>query len=72
MAHSKTTRNWSAREFQKMLEYNGYRITRTAGSHLIYTKAGHPHISIPATNVNMMLARRLIKENNLDTSKFIK
>ena len=72
MAHSKNTRNWTPKEFQKLLEQNGYRITRTSGSHLIFTKQGCSHISIPATNVNMMLARRLIKENNLNTSQFIK
>ena len=65
-------KNWSPREFQKLLEVNGYKCSRTSGSHLIFTKPGVTHISIPATNVNMMVARRLIKENNLDTSLFIK
>ena len=72
MAH-RMIKDWSVKEFQKLLRINGYTYTRAAGSHLIYTKEGcKQHIAIPATNLNMMVARRLIKENNLDTSDFIK
>lgn len=73
MAHSKTTRNWTAKEFQKLLKANGYVISRYSGDHIIYVKPNcTQHISITATRINMMMARRLIKENNLDTSLFIK
>ena len=73
MAHSKNTRNWSVREFKELLRINGYILTRSKGDHLIFTKPNCiQHISIPATQINMMVARRLIKENNLDTTAFIK
>ena len=65
-------KDWSVREFKRMLVMNGYTLTRTSGDHCVYTKKGYNHISIPNTNINMMVARRVIKENNLNTFDFIK
>lgn len=59
-------RVYSTREFEKILRKNGYSILRHRGDHTIWAKAeGHvPNITIAKT-VNPMIARRLIKENNL-------
>lgn len=56
---------FSVREFQEVLKFNGYYLSRSKGDHLIYVNSEGRHISIPATKVNPMVARRLIKENNL-------
>lgn len=57
---------YSVRDFRKILKTNGYALQRTKGDHEIWTKDGR-HISIPnnAKCINVMLTRRLIKENNL-------
>jgi predicted RNA binding protein YcfA (HicA-like mRNA interferase family) len=48
-----------------MAERNGFYYMRSNGSHSIYVnKEGH-HMSIPLKLV-CVIARRLIKENNLD------
>lgn len=53
------------REFVPILIRNGYRRTRSKGSHFIYTnRATHKHISVNK-NLNRMVRERLIKENNL-------
>lgn len=56
----------SAFDFKKMrkvLDMNGYKLIRTKGSHFIYSN-GTRTISINK-DLNMMVARRLIKENGL-------
>lgn len=54
------------RDFIKLLRKNGFEFDRTSGDHLIYINDKGVHISIPYGNeINAMLARRLIKENNL-------
>lgn len=52
------------KEMQKILRNNGYTLDRYNGDHYIYVKRGTSHISINR-ELNPMVARRLIKENNL-------
>lgn len=59
-------KQWNPREFQKVLMDNGFYLARTHGSHSMWKNDNnHITISIPSVKVNSMLARRLIKENNL-------
>lgn len=57
---------YSVRDFRIILKKNGYTLQRTKGDHEIWVKDGK-HISIPnnAKCINIMITRRLIKENNL-------
>lgn len=55
---------YTAREFKRLLIDNGYEHKRTTGDHLIYSN-GTNTISFNVRNLNRMVARRLIKENNL-------
>ena len=57
-------RYYSSREFRNILSNNGYSLIRTTGSHLIYSN-GKSNIVITANNLNAMICRRLIKENEL-------
>lgn len=58
-------RQWTHEEFCRMAERNGFYYMRSNGSHSIYVnKEGH-HMSIPL-KLACVIARRLIKENNLD------
>ena len=66
-----TDRQWTHDEFCKLVERNGFKYSRNNGSHAIYVNDKGRHISIPY-NLVWVIARRLIKENNLDTSKKIK
>ena len=62
-----TLRQWTHDEFCRMAEKNGYYYMRSNGSHSIYVnKEGH-HMSIPY-KLAWVIARRLIKENHLDTN----
>lgn len=45
---------------------NGYLYSRHSGDHAIYVKDGR-HISIPQ-KLECVIARRLIRENNLETN----
>jgi predicted RNA binding protein YcfA (HicA-like mRNA interferase family) len=51
-----------------MLEKNGYYYSRNSGSHSIYINAKGNHISVPL-KIRSVIARRLIKENNLKLNK---
>lgn len=57
-------RQWTYREFCKMLRGNGFYLDRKNGDHSIYVNDSGRHISIPL-RVNACVAQRLIKENNL-------
>lgn len=57
-------RQYTHREFVKLVRQNGFEYIRSKGSHDIYYNNKGRHISIPQTLVNV-IARRLIKENNL-------
>ena len=58
-------KQYTSREFMKIVEKNGFRYKRHSGSHTIYTDANGRHISIPK-NLECVIAHRLIKENNLN------
>ena len=59
-------RQYTQKEFIKVVKKNGFRYERHSGSHAIYTRNGK-HISIPH-KLECVIARRLIKENNLNTN----
>ena len=61
-------RQYTSREFIKIVEMNGFHYSRHNGSHAIYVNDDGRHISIPR-NLECVIARRLIKENNLKTNK---
>ena len=57
-------RQYTLREFIKIVEFNGFYYRRHNGDHAIYVNDKGRHISIPK-NLECVIARRLIKENNL-------
>lgn len=59
---------WAKKDFVKMLNKNGYFHVkgRGKGTHTIYQNEAGNHISVPL-RVKAVIARRLIKENNLKT-----
>lgn len=59
-------RQYTSREFIKIVESNGFYYDRHNGDHAIYVNDKGRHISIPK-NLECVIARRLIKENNLVT-----
>ena len=60
-------RQYTLREFIKIVEFNGFYYDRYNGDHAIYVNDNGRHISIPK-NLKSVIARRLIKENNLITN----
>ena len=60
-------RQYTLREFIKIVEFNGFYYNRCKGDHAIYVNDKGRHISIPQ-NLKSVIARRLIKENNLITN----
>lgn len=58
-------RQYTRREFVKIVKANGFEYRRSHGSHDIYYNKSGRHISIPETLVDV-IARRLIKENKLE------
>lgn len=59
-------RQYTSREFIKIVEFNGFYYDRHNGDHAIYVNDKGRHISMPK-NLECVIARRLIKENNLIT-----
>lgn len=57
-------KQYTHREFIRIVKNNGYLYSRHSGGHTIYIKDGR-HISIPQ-KLKSVIARRLIKENNLN------
>ena len=57
-------RQYTSREFIKIVEFNGFYYRRHNGDHAIYVNDKGKHISIPKS-LECVIARRLIKENNL-------
>ena len=55
---------YTGKEFQRLLIKNGYTYKRCRGDHMIYGN-GSQTISFNIIKLNRMVARRLIKENNL-------
>jgi len=58
------------RIFEKVLKENGYKLIRTRGSHCIYSN-GNRTLTINR-DVNRMVAKRLIKEYELDAEDYLK
>lgn len=58
-------RQYTSREFIKIVEFNGFYYNRHNGGHAIYANDKGRHISVPF-HLECVIARRLIKENNLD------
>lgn len=58
-------KQWTSREFIRMLKKNEYTYSRHNGDHAIYVNKSGRHISIPKKLVDV-IARRLIKEHNLN------
>ena len=58
------TKEFSPREFERILINNGFVYVNCKGSHKHY-KRGSELVVIPHTKCNKMIARRLIKEHNL-------
>ena len=56
----------SYRDFSQVLKANVYSLSRQTGDHAIWVQAGKRSISINFRKPNMMVMRRLIKENNLN------
>ena len=56
---------YTQREFIKIAEKNGFYYSRHNGDHAIYINKEGRHISIPK-DLECVIARRLIKENNLN------
>ena len=59
-------KQYTQREFIRVVQRNGDTYNRHNGDHAIYVKDGR-HISIPQ-KLECVIARRLIRENNLDTN----
>lgn len=60
------TKQFKTREFIKIVKRNGYSYEHTTGDHKIFFN-GTNHLTVPtgSSDINIMLARRLIKEYNL-------
>lgn len=58
---------WDTDDFIRMVKKNGYKKIkgRGKGGHSIYQNGAGNHISIPL-KIKAVIARRLIKENNLN------
>lgn len=59
-------KQYTSKEFTKIVQKNGFKYNRSNGSHFIYVNEKGRHISIPK-KLESVIARRLIKENNLKT-----
>ena len=59
-------KQYTSREFFRILIANGFTFNRHNGDHSVFTRKGK-HISIPET-LSSVIARRLIKENNLEVN----
>ena len=56
-------KTYTRREFEQLLNENGFELVRCRGSHFIYKKANET-VAVPK-NLNSMIGRRLVKEHNL-------
>ena len=59
-------KQYTQRGFIRIVKNNGFQYNRYNGDHAIYVNDKGRHISIPK-NLECVIARRLIKENNLIT-----
>lgn len=58
-------KQYTHREFVKIVKANGFHYDRHSGDHAVYLNDKGRHISIPA-KLESVIARRLIKENSLE------
>lgn len=58
-------KQYTQREFIRIVKRNGFSYNRHNGDHAIYVNAKGRHISIPQ-KLECVIARRLIRENDLD------
>lgn len=61
-------KQYTPREFIRIVEKNGFQFNRCNGSHAIYMDINGRHISVPKRNLECVIANRLIKENNLNVN----
>ena len=61
-------KQYTQREFIRIVRRNGFTYNRHNGDHAIYVNDRGRHISIPQ-KLECVIARRLIKENNLIITK---
>ena len=59
-------KQYTSREFIKIVKLNGYYYNRSNEDHDIFINDNGDHISIP-NHLECVIARRLIKENNFIT-----
>lgn len=59
-------KQFTQRELIKICIANGFHFERMSGDHAVYINKEGRHISIP-NHLRCVIARRLIKENNLET-----
>lgn len=60
-------KQYTQREFIRVVQRNGFSYSRHSGDHAIYVNDKGRHISIPQ-KLECVIARRLIKENKLETN----
>lgn len=60
-------KQYTLREFTRIVILNGFYFNRNKGDHKIYVNSEGKHISIP-NKLKSVIARRLIKENKLNTN----
>jgi len=58
-------KNYSRKEFERILIDNGYSQVRKNGDHIIWKKDNVQCIAVPRHRLNFMICKRLIKKNNL-------
>lgn len=58
------SKQFNRREFEELLVKNGYVLERKNGGHNIWRR-NNQNVVIPRHKLNFMIAKRLIKENNL-------
>lgn len=58
-------KQYTFKEFVKIVKMNGFYYDRSNGDHSIFVNDKGRHISIPQ-KLECVIARRLIKENNLN------
>ena len=58
-------RQYTQKKFIKILLKNGFYYSRHNGDHAIYVNNNGNHVSVPK-KLKCVIARRLIKENNLN------
>lgn len=60
-------KQYTQKEFIRIVKRNGFSYNRHSGDHAIYINDKGKHISIPH-RLECVIARRLIKENKLETN----